>query len=151
MSYTLNNYFRSVDPVNGPNFDSRQGVEKITDVVQPATKVLIIEEDEHTIDDGFATIFPYTPSGSAPNPVAWASNPFTNLLSNRHDLGRKTQADTVTAAVPVPNLQCKGNAGFCDGHAEFVPRSYVHSKYHEFPDVVGSPWGSEPDFPGATP
>jgi prepilin-type N-terminal cleavage/methylation domain-containing protein/prepilin-type processing-associated H-X9-DG protein len=145
-SYTVNNFFHSVVPANASGFDNKQGVEKITAVVQPSSKILIIEEDEHTIDDGYATIYPY-PSNS--NGV-FASNPFTNLLAIRHDLGRKTQADTITAANPVPNLQCRGNAGFCDGHAEYMYRSSVHSRYHELPDVVGFPWFNAPSFTGET-
>jgi prepilin-type N-terminal cleavage/methylation domain-containing protein/prepilin-type processing-associated H-X9-DG protein len=145
-SYTMNNFFHSVVPANAAGFDDKQGVEKITAVVQPSSKILIIEEDEHTIDDGYATIYPYPSNSSG----VFASTPFTNLLAIRHDISRQIQADTITAALPVPNLQCRGNAGFCDGHAEYLPRSTVHCKYHQLPDVVGFPWFNAPDFTGET-
>ncbi len=52
-----------------------------------------------------------------------ALNPLsgTNLLAIRHDR---------TARLPdsgqTQNNKCKGNVVFCDGHAEYVPRSLVN-------------------------
>lgn len=148
FSYSLNNFFRSVDLSSAAGFDNLQGVEKVTSIAQPADKILIIEEDEHTIDDGYATIYPW-PSNSSGVP---ASSPLTNLLALRHDEGRKTQQlDTVSSSTPVPNLQCKGNVGFVDGHAAYEPRSYAHSKVHLLPDTMSLPWRNFPEIPGATP
>ena len=145
-SYTLNNFFRSVDSTNTA-FPNIQGVEKITQVVAASEKVLIIEEDEHTIDDGYATVYPYPPQA---NGLAGAtSSPKTNLLAIRHDASHRTQPETVTAAIPVPNGKCRGNVGFCDGHAEFAYRNFAHSAAHTVPDRARYPWSTYPEIPNA--
>jgi prepilin-type N-terminal cleavage/methylation domain-containing protein/prepilin-type processing-associated H-X9-DG protein len=147
FSYTLNNFFRGVDQTSAAGFDNLQGVEQITSVARPADKVLIIEEDEHTIDDGYATIYPW-PSNNTGTPQSTA---VTNLLASRHDVHNITQSDTVSNSNPVPNGQCRGNVGFVDGHAAYVPRSYAHCKAHTLPDIEALPWRSFPEIPNATP
>lgn len=143
-SYTLNNFFRSVD-LSNTSFPNIQGVEKITQVALSSEKVLIIEEDEHTLDDGYATIYPYPPQS---NGLA-GTTAKTNLLAIRHDLRHRFQPETVTNSIPVPNGQCRGNVGFCDGHAEFAYRNFAHSAYHTVPDRTRYPWNTYPEIPNA--
>jgi len=83
---------------------------KITQVKQPAEKVMLYEEDELTIDDGAA------------NPYGGA-----NLLAIRHER-YKTNPDG-----PEVNLSKRGNVAFCDGHADFVPRKML------YPGANGAP------------
>jgi prepilin-type N-terminal cleavage/methylation domain-containing protein/prepilin-type processing-associated H-X9-DG protein len=142
FSYTLNGFFRSVDVTN-TNFPKHQGVEKITAVALSSEKVLIIEEDESTVDDGYATIYPFPPAATGvPSTTAQ-----TNLLAIRHDRSHKPQPDTITNTNPVPNGQLKGNVGFCDGHAEFVNRDYAHSAYHTVPNRAVYPWSTYQEIP----
>ena len=82
---------------------------KITQVKHPADKVVIYEEDVATIDDGHATP---------------ANNASINLLSIRHDSNAKLPETQATGMTKNPN--CRGNAAFCDGHAEYIPRSLLH-------------------------
>jgi prepilin-type N-terminal cleavage/methylation domain-containing protein/prepilin-type processing-associated H-X9-DG protein len=90
---------------------------KLTQVKHSSDKVLLYEEDVQTIDDGQG--------------VLWRPTSTINLLALRHDWRAMTERpDTTTAAKPVPNPQARGNVVFCDGHADFVRRDYVHTKEH---------------------
>ena len=67
--------------------------------------MLLMEEDAATLDDG-------------------AGNPLnaTNVLAVRHD---KTARYPDQKGTPLFNAKCRGNVCFCDGHADYVPRSLV--------------------------
>lgn len=124
FSYSINGFMSS----NAAKPLSTTLIYKLNSVVRPVEKVLIFEEDERTIDDGYGTI--YTAPASAGS----------NLLAIRHDSNKRRAADLPTTADPVPNADGKGVVGFCDGHADFVPRSVAHSKKHTAPDEEGSGW-----------
>lgn len=55
-----------------------------------------------------------------------------DLLSIVHDR-EPTQPDT--GYKPLPNPDRRGNAAFCDGHAEFITRGYAHYQGHLFPTL----------------
>jgi prepilin-type N-terminal cleavage/methylation domain-containing protein/prepilin-type processing-associated H-X9-DG protein len=94
---------------------------KLTEVINPTRKVMLLEEDQTTIDDGMGLI--------------WRLSGTYNLLSLRHNLSKKRGNDTSTAAVPVPNPDGRGNVVFCDGHVEFLDRETVHSKNSVLPNA----------------
>jgi len=135
FSYTFNWWFSS-----NPNTNTSPGgihFPKITMVRNTSEKIIVIEEDERTIDDGQCSVW------QSP-----ASNfEYINLLSDRHDTVFRTRSDgSVTYPVGqrlsngtaedwIPNSQGRGNVGFCDGHAEFVPRTYAQTYEH----TVGDP------------
>ena len=48
----------------------------------------------------------------------------TNLLSVRHD--RTAKFPETNGINPLYNPKSKGNVNFCDGHAEFIPRSQLN-------------------------
>jgi prepilin-type processing-associated H-X9-DG protein len=75
----------------------------ITRIRKPTEKILLLEEDERSINDGY-----WAPgvNGSTPD---W--------LALRHDRQRK-MPDTNQAA----NLDRFGNVSYCDGHAEYSTR-----------------------------
>jgi prepilin-type N-terminal cleavage/methylation domain-containing protein/prepilin-type processing-associated H-X9-DG protein len=115
FSYVLNNLMQSdgsTTPENSPSYvpTDPSGNKyliacKITAVHKSAQKMLLFEEDAPTIDDG------------AGNPLNAA-----NVLSVRHD---KTARYPDQKGTPVFNAKCKGNVCFCDGHADYVPRSLI--------------------------
>jgi prepilin-type N-terminal cleavage/methylation domain-containing protein/prepilin-type processing-associated H-X9-DG protein len=74
---------------------------KITEIVSPADKIVLIDESSDTVDDGC---------------WAWQQTmgQGKNVLSNRHDKSKEAIADFKAG---------RGNASFADGHAEFVPRA----------------------------
>jgi prepilin-type processing-associated H-X9-DG protein len=111
---------------------------KITQVRDPADKVLVIEEDQRTLDDANCSV--------CEQPQYWGDG---NRLSMRHDMvyGRKPDPMTINypSSTPwMPNANGKGNVSFLDGHAAFVPRSYVCIKAHTIGDVADLPG---PDIP----
>jgi prepilin-type processing-associated H-X9-DG protein len=99
---------------------------KITQIPDPSIKVLLIEGDDRRLVDG--------QSGVA-EPVNFTN--YTNLMSDRHDLTNRQKKDPAWGTGPqsIANSDGKGNAAFCDGHAEYVSRSYVHTWLHGFPDI----------------
>jgi prepilin-type N-terminal cleavage/methylation domain-containing protein len=134
FSYTLNGYMAS----NAAAAKATTLIYKLDRVVRPTEKVFLFEEDERTIDDGYATI--YTPPGGAG----------ANLLAIRHDPTKRKANDMPSTSDPVPNSDGKGCVGFCDGHSDFVARSYAHSKKHTVPDEEGASWAPLVDlFPNS--
>jgi len=80
----------------------------VTKVHNASQKVLLLEEDTTTIDDGHATL---------------ANNSSINLLSVRHD--RRRRPETATTGLQI-NGDCSGNAAFVDGHSEYIDRKTIH-------------------------
>jgi prepilin-type N-terminal cleavage/methylation domain-containing protein len=105
-SYTLNYNFSGYPflgpyekiTINGVVVESKPC--KLSNVKQPATKIMMIDESNETIDDG-----------------AWAPQHYAgdghNLLSNRHDKHRERSTD--------PNFG-RGNVLFADFHYDFIER-----------------------------
>lgn len=123
---------------NIPGFSSY--IKKITQVRNSSEKVIVLEQDERQLDDGNCAVW---------SPPLLSGNTYGtyDLLAARHDSVYRRKSDLGPGGVKynwVPNSAAKGNAGFCDGHAEYVARSYVHSKMH----ATGNPsvWSDQPDF-----
>jgi len=88
---------------------------KISSIRTPSEKVLFICEDEQTIDDGI-----FSPQASQ-----WATNA-VNAVASRHE--NKYRTAKVSATDLNPNVNSRGNVGFCDGHAEFMSRKEALSQ-----------------------
>jgi prepilin-type N-terminal cleavage/methylation domain-containing protein/prepilin-type processing-associated H-X9-DG protein len=84
---------------------------KITQIRSSARKILLIDESWETLDDGCWA------------PENWFSDR-QNMLANRHDRNRETTNTTDPAQALAAG---KGNALFCDGHADFVERKLALS------------------------
>lgn len=127
-SYSINHMMHG----NGPN-----PVFKLVQVKNSADKVYMFEEDEYTIDDGNAQI--WSKKGS------WGG---TDLLALRHDKKARKELPDISMQPPhnkpVPNEGGRGNVLFCDGHADFVPRSVAHAKSYVAPDP--GIFGAEPEM-----
>lgn len=105
-SYSMNSYLIHTPP--GSNVSQTYLLSQIRD---PSNKLLLYEEDETTIDDGYGT----------PNPGS------INLLAARHDRSRR-EPDNATTGLTI-NGNCRGNALFCDGHVEYIDRNFLHQPY----------------------
>ena len=79
----------------------------VTQISNPSEKLLLIEETEASLNDGDWWPFGY------------------DILSVRHGQDSRVQADSFGN-----DDDHRGNAAFVDGHAEFVPRSYVQTPAH---------------------
>lgn len=111
-------------------------------VTNASQKVLMYEEDDTSINDGDGQ--PWMGSTGTFDP----NNPDKttgvqggiSLLSGRHEFNKVTisssppnlpiQSKTGTMSSAVPNADVRGNVVFCDGHAEFVSRGFVHRPDH---------------------
>ncbi|HZL36409.1 MAG TPA: type II secretion system protein [Tepidisphaeraceae bacterium] len=82
----------------------------LAQVHSPARKLLLLEEDQATIDDGYCT----------PEPSE------INLLAIRHDPNRRNPDNSGNGLSL--NGNARGNANFCDGHAEFADRNTIHAQ-----------------------
>ena len=88
-------------------FSSRHSPTRYTNVKRPTEKMLVVEEDEISIDDGNW------------NPYLVGTN-IENFLAVRHDKAEKREAKR------------RGNVAFADGHADWVSREYSRqAKYYE--------------------
>ena len=107
-SYSMNRFI--APPVGTPPHAYGMRLEKIKN---PSQKVMLYEETQDTIDDGFGSM------------VISAKN--SNLLAIRHDPTANEILDVgASAAGTMPNPHCRGNVAFCDGHADYMARSEVH-------------------------
>jgi prepilin-type N-terminal cleavage/methylation domain-containing protein/prepilin-type processing-associated H-X9-DG protein len=84
-------------------------------VVNSPEKIIVGEEDEHSINDG-----------------NWAigQTPPVDMLAIRHERVRVLPDDATNWP---RNLERRGNVAMLDGHAEFASRSYVHDPKHYDP------------------
>lgn len=112
-------------PVGARNGGTFNGL--ITSIHASAQKVLLICEDEKTLDDG----------SFVPDTYAW-SNGRIDAVASRHDANfvNATSLQFITEG----NVDCLGNAAFCDGHAEiFGRKDALRARYSGNPN---------PDAPG---
>jgi competence protein ComGC len=128
-SYSMNIYFGSDG--NYPQNVAGPPV-RLHSTRNASEKVLLSEENEVTINDGY-----WVPGvGPSADPATWVCE--WDWLSIRHDLSVKESADKAPRAVPLPQMhfkEKKGVVGFADGHADFVPRDYAHDPRHVIPRV----------------
>jgi prepilin-type N-terminal cleavage/methylation domain-containing protein/prepilin-type processing-associated H-X9-DG protein len=108
-------------------------------VSNPSQKALMYEEDQISIDEGEAQ--PWSGGTfnlvTSPTPTSMGA---VDLLSGRHDPAHNITIDPQTRlpiksqpgawSNAVPNPEAHGNVVFCDGHAEFVSRAFLHRPDH---------------------
>lgn len=128
-SYSMNIYY--MNPIF-PNVNNSRRVDgkfsgKISSIRNASEKVLVVCEDEVTLDDG---VF-------SPNAANWVAGASVNAVAARHELKFKKAG---TSGNKIPTEQARGNVGFCDGHVEFMTRKdAISAKYsgNPTPDPVG--------------
>lgn len=128
-SYSMNMYFEP-----RPGFYPPEGgpPARLSATKRAAEKILLAEENEKTINDGFWAPGNYT---ATPNPQNWEAGWVVNWdwLSIRHDNSKKESEPAMPNTGPLarlPNLQRRGIVCFADGHVDFVTRQYAHSPQH---------------------
>jgi prepilin-type processing-associated H-X9-DG protein len=115
----------SVQYTNGQRCDGMFSG-KISSIKNSSQKVLLICEDEQTIDDG-------TYSPNAWKWVATSGNTRVNAVSSRHQ-ARRAKASNNTLG-ETGNEDARGNVVFCDGHGEFFGRKdALRSKFSGNPN-----------------
>jgi prepilin-type N-terminal cleavage/methylation domain-containing protein len=130
-SFTMNMYF---EPREG--FYPAEGGPpiRLSATKAAAEKILLAEENERTINDGFWAPGNYAGGMSPTDPVAgWVVN--WDWLSIRHDNSKK-ESEPAMSTGPLnmlPNLYRSGVVCFADGHVDFVTRKYAHSPTHLLP------------------
>jgi prepilin-type N-terminal cleavage/methylation domain-containing protein len=131
-SYAMNMYF---EPRAG-YFPAEGGPPvRVSTTKNPSEKILLAEENEKTINDGFWAPGNYLGTPNVNNPTAnWVVN--WDWLSIRHDNSKKESEPAVSSTGPLsnlPNLHRRGLVVFADGHVDFVTRQYAHSPQHLLP------------------
>jgi prepilin-type N-terminal cleavage/methylation domain-containing protein/prepilin-type processing-associated H-X9-DG protein len=131
-SYSMNMYF---EPRAG-YYPAEGGPPiRLSATKRASEKILLAEENERTINDGFWAPGNYSGAPNAANPEAnWVVN--WDWLSIRHDNSKKEAEPPTPNTGPLsnlPNLQRRGNACFADGHVDFVPRRVAHSPLQLLP------------------
>jgi prepilin-type N-terminal cleavage/methylation domain-containing protein/prepilin-type processing-associated H-X9-DG protein len=95
---------------------------KISSIKRQSEIVLLVCEDEQTLDDGLFN----------PNPSQWATAQ-CEMVASRHQL-KWTKANNFTNPT-AGNQDARGNVTFCDGHGEFFTRKdALRGKYSGRPD-----------------
>jgi prepilin-type N-terminal cleavage/methylation domain-containing protein/prepilin-type processing-associated H-X9-DG protein len=123
FSYTMN-FMMTSD--NGKAYN-KGATPRVTAINNPAQKVLLVEENELTINDGYWVPGVYSDNDGARTnwQVSW------DYLSVRHDT-RKSEF-TQPVAGTLPKQTRRGNVAFVDGHVDFLSRKYVHSPQYTVP------------------
>jgi prepilin-type N-terminal cleavage/methylation domain-containing protein/prepilin-type processing-associated H-X9-DG protein len=105
---------------------------RVTAITRPAEKILLVEENERTINDGYWVPGFYGDNAGARSnwTVDW------DYLSVRHDT-RKAEFSTPTPG-RLPEQSRRGNVFFVDGHADYVARKFAHSPQNVVPRNEGS-------------
>jgi prepilin-type N-terminal cleavage/methylation domain-containing protein/prepilin-type processing-associated H-X9-DG protein len=134
-SYTMNYFLDSTyfdDPTNWMG-----GAVKIARVHHPSDTVMVLEESSATINDGATVLISGGEKGVNGNTQLPGVGP--DYLAIRHDntahypdnvngpYSSKETFSTPQGTFYIENAQARGNVAFCDGHADYVSRLYVHS------------------------
>jgi prepilin-type N-terminal cleavage/methylation domain-containing protein len=131
-SYTMNMYFEPragyYPPEGGPPI-------RLSATKRGAEKILLAEENEKTINDGFWAPGNYN-GAPAPDNVetGWVVN--WDWLSIRHDNSKKESEPAVPNTGPLSNLPNRDKRGLCcfaDGHVDFISRREAHSPKNLLP------------------
>jgi len=91
---------------------------KMSSIRNISQKILLICQDEKTLDDG----------AFVPNPYNWTvtgnDSNISELVASRHSRAnaRANSKNTSGGNNKQGNEESRGNVGFCDGHAEFMGR-----------------------------
>ena len=126
-SYSMNRLYTMPVSGGGVRVDGKFSG-RISSIRSSGEKVLIICQDEKTVDDGAFTA----------NPTAFMSGLRCDLVASRHE-SRVAKASSVKNPGQ-GNEEARGNVGFADGHAEFFSRKdAMRSKYsgNPNPDPTG--------------
>jgi prepilin-type N-terminal cleavage/methylation domain-containing protein/prepilin-type processing-associated H-X9-DG protein len=100
----------------------------ITSIHAASEKVLLICEDEQTLND----------ASFSPDTYAWNTSIPVDAVSSRHD-ANAASATSLMNTTQV-NVDCYGNVAFCDGHSElFTRKNALRGRYSGNPN---------PDAPG---
>jgi prepilin-type N-terminal cleavage/methylation domain-containing protein/prepilin-type processing-associated H-X9-DG protein len=138
-SYTMNDMLscrlNAFDPTSFTYFGRK--LAKASSVRGAAAVVMLMEESPLTLNDGDSAIvgiggsagaWTFTPGGHSAG--TGTSRPNGDWLSAVHDRRVRQPDYNYEAArdkANVPSSAARGNVAFCDGHAEYVTREYVHS------------------------
>ena len=121
-SYSMNIYYMNPIFASGLRYDGKFSG-KISSIRNASEKVLIVCEDEGSIDDG---VF-------SPSATNWVNQKSVNAVAARHENKWKK---TGTIANPQATENARGNVGFCDGHGEFMSRKdAISAKYSGNPTL----------------
>jgi prepilin-type N-terminal cleavage/methylation domain-containing protein/prepilin-type processing-associated H-X9-DG protein len=125
-SYSMNIFF--TNPIFGtPQRWGSQFTGKLSSIRSSAERILVVCEDERSIDDG---VF-------SPSATNYMNGGSVNAVAARHELKNKKVGTTLNPSI---TQDARGNVGFCDGHAEFMSRKdAVRQRYCGNPvdDPVG--------------
>lgn len=116
FSYSMNIYMASDVGVTY----NRGATPRVTAINNPSQKILLAEENEKTINDGFWVPGVYSDANNRNS--GWSVT--YDFLSVRHD-NHKDEFTQPAGVLPAKDK--RGNVLFIDGHAEFVTRKIAHS------------------------
>jgi prepilin-type N-terminal cleavage/methylation domain-containing protein/prepilin-type processing-associated H-X9-DG protein len=119
FSYSFSSYLAS----NGSAPPGHVPGPRLTAIVNPSGKIMVVEEDELSLDDGH-----YWPAGNKSN--------LENYLGSRHSRPRlRNYKDWIGMDLAKrPDRNERGNVVFADGHVDFVTRAFTWS------DTSYDPW-----------
>ena len=138
FSYAMNYFMSSEQTPQGHQYmggktANKGATPRVTAINRPSEKILLVEENERTIDDGMWQAGEYTDILGARR--AWRVR--SNYLSVRHETHKAEYRQPVDMVLPDQTL--RGNAVFVDGHAEWIPRRMAHDPRHLLPNNEGTP------------
>jgi prepilin-type processing-associated H-X9-DG protein len=108
-SYAMNRLYTNPVSGSGLRFDGKFNG-RINSIKAPGEKVLIICQDEKTVDDG----------AFSPSALNFVLGVPTDLVASRHESKVKKASSKFKS--DNKNEDARGNVGFADGHGEFFSR-----------------------------
>jgi prepilin-type N-terminal cleavage/methylation domain-containing protein/prepilin-type processing-associated H-X9-DG protein len=115
-------------PFTDPYYPKNRDRLKIAQVKHSAEKILLIDESNLSIDDGVWRPPVITDLTTSPPTFNKGATKTPNQISERHDSSINAALNALTTS-PLG----RGNAAFCDGHAEFVDRTMADSQQYNDP------------------
>jgi prepilin-type processing-associated H-X9-DG protein len=131
-SYVMNMYY---EPRPGYFPPEGHPPVRLSTTKRASEKIILAEENERTINDGFWAPGNYVGTPDPNNSEAnWVVN--WDWLSVRHDNSKKEAEPPVPNTGPLanlPNRDAKGQVCFADGHVDYIPRREAHNPRNLLP------------------
>ncbi len=127
-------YSYSMSHFMAPNYSSQflntatsaTDVTKLAGIRNASEKVLLVEEDRSSLDDGHWDVAVFNFSGAKVGGGA-------NLLDIHHDRKPSKPDSSFDVNTVLPNAEFRGNVLYVDSHGGFDPRSWAHLDRHIYP------------------
>ena len=134
MNWHLSNKFRG-NQIAAAEQEYFKADLKMNMIINPTEKIVFVEEDFRTLNDGTWAPMQITGKTGASGGFDWLASRHEGLKENPTGLSITPATNIKTLAMNAQQqkaMSARANAAFADGHCEYVDRLFAHDRAHLF-------------------